>query len=306
MSGIGLAVGVMFFLVLVSLVVSIVAIIQSSSKASSTQFNSAIVGIQPANGFSQGSILNQEVAINTSIQGVLKGQNGSLALATPTDITSYTLDGFVPKTGPVGPTDTLLSSLEKIVGGGGELGTANPLTGLVPGTGIIVANDTILSGFGKLKGTSFYAYTTSNSAGTTVSITPIFVNINVPFWQVSSVLPAGAFSLDTTTGILTYNGADTRELNIEGSLSLITATANNQFVFGLRQSGSVNLIVGGNPNKLVLVVGERQTFRFQYFGPVANGDTFRLAGSSQDLTNTGTTVSYTFFDATWNVQNIGF
>lgn len=154
--------------------------------------NIGAISIVTANGFNSSS--GPQFTLSTTIEGILKGQEGQMVNALPQDITSQPLTGYVPSSGVISETDTILIALGKLEGNV-ELNTANvveangfaaaegpdltlgitingiikgedgkmvsatpeditsqPLTGYVSSNGVITAADTILTAFGKLNG----------------------------------------------------------------------------------------------------------------------------------------------------------
>lgn len=75
---------------------------------------SAGASVVAANGFN--AAIGPAMTLGTSVNGLLKGFNDALTLATPQDITSQLLTGFVSGEGKVSSTDNILQALQKVDG----------------------------------------------------------------------------------------------------------------------------------------------------------------------------------------------
>lgn len=75
---------------------------------------SAGASVVEANGFN--AAVGPAMTLGTSVNGLLKGLNDALTLATPQDITSQIITGFVSGEGKVSATDSILQALQKVDG----------------------------------------------------------------------------------------------------------------------------------------------------------------------------------------------
>lgn len=173
------------------------------------------------------------ISLNVGSGLLASNGNGSLTLASSSDVTSVRLDGFASTIGNITASDTIISALGKAI-----VFSQTLLTGFIPSVGVINSSDTTMSGLQKLSGsiTAWSPYLFSMYQGNNITSSTL-----APLWNSSKV--KGSTTIGA--GVLKEGSS----LTIRSFGTIVTGGTPNSvtFVFQLDGQSLLNIVTGNLP-----------------------------------------------------------
>ncbi len=156
-----IAIGIFGVLTVIALIVAIIAEV---TKASNDDFDSVVTSIATSNGF-KGTITKNTLTMDTSVSGVIKGEDGELTQALSNDITSFKLTDFEVSSGVINASDTILQAFQKLAGNSSVSGAFLALDGSTTMNGEMKLGTNNITGVGNIAASTLSASSAITSSG---------------------------------------------------------------------------------------------------------------------------------------------